>query len=738
MNVSRALTPGSWTLRGLWADYYTTRKVRREAKKFWQQVSVQKLNSSALTNETLGLMRDSIPNTLHENLWSEAWDNHGTMISYFIPEFGPGPNEYFSAIHEMYLKRPIQHWLEDWSCLPNNNKFQLHENYEEQDANSIGDRRKRSAELGSEQNDVPTFESEMSQFRHGYIPMTGTGNREEMKIDPLTPLKLLVNPKPKSTPGSWKYKRFNSSDFVMLHSTHEVHIWRKTFTEEDEIFHFDLKRTLCSVGDTNEGEVLHSLFYTQRENFIETLHFAYVLNLPSGGYELRDYDISMEDCVHSRITKLDNRHPKSLKYVETDNLKSFVILYIDVHENPQIKCIDCRKRFETKLIEISVAYVTDLETFTINGDAFAAVAHKNGVDVYIIEEKVENSRWIDGRSILGVTDLISFRIGFKYFLGIATEMGPQHLLLWNDEKFIDEQLFDIKGVKQWDAIHIETCREDVILVFYSIGHEAPISLFIWNGNTHRFNLAIDDLRRTSPLKLDVRPFTQTFFVHNAVVNILYLDSNSDTRVIPLQTRLVPLADPVSVSVNYITKILTKIGERFKQQDLFVEKFKNLLKDAVRPDKDVHVLFPQVFNKIEVLRRTTLRDIKHVTNVIWKNSQLTLNDLSYTIGDLRKRLGHLKNEIGKIRSEMDDVVFRNVPSKIFGKVTFRGSVDIASINASNLIINEIANEPLSPILNNVYQIGRTNISANEKYKWIKFTQRCGSKTSRKQNQRESST
>ncbi|RWS11485.1 hypothetical protein B4U79_09365 [Dinothrombium tinctorium] len=551
-------------------------------------------------------------------------------------------------------------------------------------------------------HEIPSLNVPKSRFMHGYMPF-GVGNREILKVVKVSELSVKVNPI--SIPQTWRYSRFNSTDYLLLHQMHHIHIWKHEVAADRYSLDFDTTNAVCKVNE--EGEIIHSIFYTRFDDYVETLEFTYVLRSRQGEYTLRSREVFANDCSFPKIVKLEqSKAPLKLHIVESHHRQALFLLYEGTTDIPQIHCIKCGHQSTTKLVEINVQRAKDLDAFFINGNAIVAVGHGKGCDIYEFDDSFEQPIWLQSMAIHALTDIQTFRLGFDYFLGFATKTNAQHLFIWEDGLFLESQIFDIPPTTYWQALHLTTCREDVILIFHPVDVNAPRSVFTWNGVSRKFELAVTDLRKHVARPYVPRLFSQITFAYNSVAYLLEFDTRGFAHLIALQTNLISIGDPLFAISNRITILLKSIRDRFEFQQSFIDKIRNVLRFAVTKSGNNQVNTTQVFHSVKSLQSATVQRVTNLKEAFWDKSPLTLDDLKHKIEDLRQEMHKLIDAKNVIKEKLNDVAFRNTPTTITGRVTFLGHVENKQLNAKSLHVENVAGNSISSLLHNVYRLGVT--------------------------------
>lgn len=552
--------------------------------------------------------------------------------------------------------------------------------------------------------DVPQLGVDQEHFMHEYVSRTGVGNREEIEVtrvaeEPIAATFL-------STPKAWRYARFNSTNFVMAHQRSHVLVWPinlMSSTMNANSFNFIPPTAICKIASGYEGEIIRSEFYMKRGENFESLRIAVILSSPGADYQLRSYEVTSSGCIPVHMIELGRARPVSLRFVSSHYESSIVVLTEGRNLEPRFEFSQGARESSTRLIKISMRGAVDLETFAINGYSYLAVGHGTGVEIVRLNEFLNHQMLFDSLKMpSGVVDIVTFRMGFDNFLGVATRGVNQHLFEFREGSFHLKQTFAIGRVSQLLPIDVPSCRDDVLLSVVRADRFSPLLIFAWNGQSRQFDLVVSNIRKHTPHAFEVAPFTATSFPSNHSAFILELDTSGRPRVLSVHTSLAAVSDPVFIHTVHVTDFMKNLRERLLFQEDFIRRISEVIKFAVKGSANGPLRTVRSFRDLTASGDAIVNKITDLKRVFFQNSPITINDLRFRVSDLQMRMGEISSMFRDLELQLNNVAVSNQPTRMRGRTVFLGKVESNFVvNVTNLDVEAIRGQSVSRVLSQTF-------------------------------------
>ena len=504
---------------------------------------------------------------------------------------------------------------------------------------------------------VPEINVSEQDFAHEYIPQTGVGNREEIKLVSIQdrPIRLTVA----SPPLYWKSIRFNSSDFFMSVHRNHINVWKMIRPLEQP---FDQRYALCSLL---EGDVISSDFHSRMVHHYEVLRISLVVLTPHSGFQLKTFDVSESGCVPLTVFQLRSR-PKKLIVVSSAYESSVVVLTEGISREATIEFKQILRDSNSRVIEVSIAQAMHLSSFTISGHPYLAIGHGSGVEVGRLNELMNHYMPFDAIPIRDVTDIQTFQMGFSLYMGVTTSGLSQHLFEWRSGSFRLKQTMSASRVTGMKLLPLPSCRDDTLLILMTFDRRHPILIYSWSALREEFVLAVDDVRKFGVfLNSDLISHSVTAFTSNHSGVLMAMDTQGFSHALTFQTVLIPITDPVYVETLRTTDMMKNLRDRLLQQEQFVQRLLLLVNSAIKTNELPILKHPHVIRNLAAMKPSVVRKFKELRRLSLQGSPMTLQDLLIRTQDLNQVAHHLLKSLKELDSVMKHIAFRNQPTIMSG-------------------------------------------------------------------------
>jgi hypothetical protein len=559
------------------------------------------------------------------------------------------------------------------------------------------------------QFEPPTIKLNPVNFMHSSVRSTEDDNREDVIINQIKELEFKM--RFYSKPISWHYERFNSSNYIMVDQEQLITIWKEPFyssSSSTSPINFKFNNKVCDIDLRNKGILIQTIFYTRIINYEQVLQFAFIFkSLNDGNFKLRSYEITGDSrCLPLYLFDLKNNRPIKLDFISTYQFGSLALLFEHQQSKPQIEYLNGEHETSTKLIKIYAKQAIDLESFIVNGGAYLAIAHLNGVNIFKFNELITHHRLYETIQIQNVKDLKSFSIGFKNFLAIATSGNYQHIFNWRSGQLLRYQILNVTNVLQWQIIKLETCRDDLLLGIIRNDPNLPFLLYTWNGVNKHFQLAIEDIRQYTPHNFIINPFSQTSFNYNSTAYILEFDRSYQPRFLAIYSSIRQVVDPVFKKLELVTSKIKSLFNSFIHQQKDINYVKSILNLAVRStsssSSSVIDAKQKFISNVDVARLINIQRINKMRRAIWKDSSLTLEDTNLDLNRAQTEINQLNQQTNNLKQNLlNEAVFKDKSTQVYGNKIFSNGLGIMNRLISNSMhITKANNYPLTLLLNNL--------------------------------------
>lgn len=558
---------------------------------------------------------------------------------------------------------------------------------------------------------VPEVGVSENSFAHEYVPRTGVGNREMIKITGIREqsIKLVI---PTPTSQAFRFIRFNSTNHLLSLQRFFVNVWH---FHPSHGFHFDHRSSLCQIDSRHEGQVLRAEFFSRIVHHVEKLELVLVIDTPSNGFQLRSYDVDHSGCHPVSIVELKGG-PVKVSFVSSHYESATVVLSEGRSMKPRIDISQSTHEHETgsRVIEVSVKNAIDLESFVIDGHSFLAIAYSEGVDIVRLNEFLHHSMLFDSIRVDHITDIVAFQMGFDSFIGISSSGYSQYLYEYRDGSFKIKQIFSVTRVDRWQLIEVPSCREDFILAFIRMDSVYPLLLYLWNGQSRQFLLAVDNLKLFIPsFNYNLIPQSMVSIPFNHTGHLFLLDSLGHPHALSFHTALIPVSDPLFTWTQGTTYTMKNLLNRIHSQELFLNNLRTNLKFAVPTSGPVTLIHPTTFRDLTSKLGSKVHKLNGLVYFALQGSPITLGDLGFHPNEMKQRLSALSTSVSSIQSQLKLMAFKNEPTVMTGKNFIRSAVGHV-LNATYLTVDSINGEKVSPLINSIYRAGQSTIIRGKKF------------------------
>lgn len=539
-------------------------------------------------------------------------------------------------------------------------------------------------------------------FMHSSVRSTEDDSREDVIINSIRELDANIMSPYRSI--AWHHERFNSSNYLMIDQEKTISIWREPFQPAHDRLAFRFGRPICEL-DLRKYSVIQSIFYTLVVNYKQVLHIAFTVQTNTGAYRLRSYQVTGD----SHCQPLDtfnfarNQQPIKLDFISTYQFGALAVLFEHAETKPRIEFVKNEQNDDqTKLVKVFAKHAVDFEPFIANGFAYLAVAHSNGADVFKFDEAIAKHSLYESIPINNIKDLKSFRIGFKTFLAIATADQYQHIFTWRSGSLLPYQVLNVTGVLQWQVIDLQTCRDDLLLGIVRKDQNYPFLIYTWDGMSKRFMPAVLDVRKYTPYRFTVNPFSQTSFNYNTTAYVLEFDTSNQPRILAIFSSMRQVTDPVFEKLQIISGKIKSLYNSFVKQQRDINYVRNVLDLAVRPDQTTVIDASQRFaSNVDVRRSMDVNVISKMKRAIWQGTSLTLNDTNLNLGLAQNDINQLNVQANNLKALLlNSAVFKDQPAIISGRKVFSGGVSVHRLNGDSMHVTKVKNNSLTLLLNDL--------------------------------------
>lgn len=446
---------------------------------------------------------------------------------------------------------------------------------------------------------------------------------------------------------------------------------------------------------------------------MEKLQLALVIDTPNNGIQLRSYNVDYSGCHPVSIVELKG-HPVKVSFVSSHYESATVVLSEGSSLEPRIDFSQSAHDSGSRVIEVSVRNAIDLESFVIDGHSFLAIAYSEGVDIVRLNEFLHHSMLFDSIKVGQIRDIVAFQMGFDSFIGISTGSYSQYLYEYRDGSFRMKQIFPVSKVEKWQLIEVPSCREDYILAFVRMDSVFPLLLYLWNGQSREFVLAVDNVKKFIPtFNYNLSPRSMVSVPFNHTGHLFLLDSLGHPHALSFHTLLIPVPDPLFTWTQSTTYTMKSLLHRVRSQELFLNNLRTSLNFAVRPSGPVTLIHPTSFRDLTSNLGSKVNKLNGLSYFALQGSPITLGDLGFQAAQIKQGLSSLSASVAAIQSQLKLLAFKNEQTVMTGKNMIRAAVGHL-LNATFLSVDTINGEPVSPLIKSTYRSGHSPIVRGRKF------------------------
>ncbi|CAG2106598.1 unnamed protein product, partial [Medioppia subpectinata] len=175
-----------------------------------------------------------------------------------------------------------------------------------------------------------------------------------------------------------------------------------------------------------------------------------------------------------------------------------------------------------------------------------------------------------------------------------------------------------------------------------------------------------------------------------------------------------IPEPELIRAQKISDVMTNLKERYGFQKNYYQTVMNSIKSAVKSNTKSVVMTSSLIRNLTVISGINAKQIKSLTNIVWQNSRLTIEDLKFHFKDLANLIIGVDRRIAGLFQATNDVVLRNRPTIIIGRKRFVGHIEMPLLNVTSVDMVSVGPQNLQQLMSNLYRKSRPNLIKGVKH------------------------